>query len=108
VFETFIVTVANASGKFEVDLEIPSELPFADFREKLFDILKIMGESELRSGRDYCLFYKNRAIAEDETLAGVGAFDGSRLRATRAGGPGPVMGCDGSKRPCRPLGGEGR
>jgi hypothetical protein len=84
--ETFIVTVTNASGIFEVDLEIPSELPFAEFKEKLFGILKILGENELRSGEDYGLLYKNRVLAEDETLACAGAFDGSRLVAAKLQG----------------------
>ncbi|MDR1048207.1 MAG: EsaB/YukD family protein [Synergistaceae bacterium] len=82
--EAFIVTITNVAGSFAVDLEIPSELPFAEFKEKLLGILKILGESELRSGHDYRLFYKNRVLAGDETLARVGAFDGSRLVVAEA------------------------
>jgi hypothetical protein len=67
-----------------VDLEIPSELPFAEFKEQLLGILKFLGESEVRSGRDDRLLYKNRALAENETLARVGAFDGSRLVVAEA------------------------
>ena len=79
--ESFIVTVINASGSFEADLEIPSRLPFAEMKGKLLEILKILDKQEFYDWQDCALQYKNRVLAEDETIADVGAFDGSRLVA---------------------------
>jgi hypothetical protein len=81
--ETFIVTIASVLGDFEIDLEIPSGLSFAEFKEKLLRILQILNEHEFQNWQDYCLLYKNRVLAETETLACVGAFDGSRLVVAR-------------------------
>jgi uncharacterized ubiquitin-like protein YukD len=81
--ENFIVTVESASGGFEIDLEIPSMIPFSAFREKLLEILKVLDSYEFGSWNDYRLSYKNRALSADETLASAGAFDGSRLAVTR-------------------------
>jgi len=77
--ECFIVTIADLSGTFEVDLEIPATMPFSDFKSKLLEILKIMGSREFLGWRDYALQYKNRVFRPDETLALAGAFDGSHL-----------------------------
>jgi hypothetical protein len=80
--DTSIVTIASASGGFEVDLEIPANLSFADFKKQLLGILKILDVHGYQGEEDYCLLYKNKVLAENETLASVGAFDGSRLVVT--------------------------
>lgn len=82
--EYFIVTVADADGRFETDLEIPSRLPFRLFKGKLLEILKMMGGRSFQSWSDYRLRFKNYTLKDDDTLASVGAFDGSRLSAERA------------------------
>jgi hypothetical protein len=79
----FIVTITTASGGFEVDLEIPSFVKFAELKDKLLEILKIMGGREFDGWRDYSLFHKNRPVAAGDTLAGAGIFDGSYLVAAR-------------------------
>ena len=81
--ENFIVTIANPSGSFETDLEIPSGLPFDEMKGKLLEILKILDEREFHGWQDYALQYKNRVLTGDETFADAGAFDGSRLLAVR-------------------------
>ncbi|MDR2180686.1 MAG: EsaB/YukD family protein [Synergistaceae bacterium] len=81
--DTSIVTIVGASASFEVDLEIPANLPFADFKEQLLGILKILDVHGYLDDEDYCLLYKNNVLAENETLASVGAFDGSRLVVTK-------------------------
>jgi uncharacterized ubiquitin-like protein YukD len=77
--DSFIVTVA--SGKFEVDLEIPSRLAFANIKDKLLEILKILDEHEFQEWGVFSLRHKGRILADDETLADIGAFDGARLAA---------------------------
>jgi uncharacterized ubiquitin-like protein YukD len=81
--EYFIVTVMTAGG-FEADLEIPALIPFGEFKAKLLEILKILEHREFNGWSDYNIQYKNRALAADETLASIGAFDGSRLVVTMA------------------------
>jgi uncharacterized ubiquitin-like protein YukD len=76
--EYFIVTVTD--GSFEVDLEIPSRLPFSEFKDKLLDILRIMGCRSIQDRSEYRLMFKNRALGGGDTLAIVGAFDGSLLK----------------------------
>lgn len=77
--EAFIVTVADSSGRFAADLEIPSRLPFGDFKSKLLEILKILDNYYFYSWRDYRLRFNGKPLAADDTLAIVGAFSGSRL-----------------------------
>jgi hypothetical protein len=100
--DRFIVTVV--SGDFEADLEIPSRLTFGEMKEKLLEILKMLGGKEFRDWRECSLRCKGRILADGETLASAGAFDGAQLSATRAGGPGPGMGVGGSERKRPPVG----
>ncbi len=81
--EYFIVTLIDAEGRFETDLEIPSRLPFSDFKAKLLEILKIMGGRTFQNWSDYRLRFDTYALRGSDTLASVGAFDGSRLLAER-------------------------
>ncbi|MDR2355901.1 MAG: EsaB/YukD family protein [Clostridiales Family XIII bacterium] len=75
--EYFIVTISD--GRFEIDLEIPSRLPFTAFKEKLLEILKNAGGHEFLNYRDYRLVFGNHSLRGGDTLASVGAFDGSLL-----------------------------
>ena len=79
MLDSFIVTVA--SGRFEVDLEIPSRLAFADMKDKLLEILKILDRHAFREWCEFSLRYRGRILADGETLADIGAFDGARLSA---------------------------
>ncbi|MDR3354491.1 MAG: EsaB/YukD family protein [Synergistaceae bacterium] len=79
--DSFIVTVA--SGRFEADLEIPSRLTFSDMKEKLLEILKMLGGKEFQDWHACSLLYRGRMLTDSETLASVGAFDGARLMAER-------------------------
>jgi hypothetical protein len=81
--DKFIVTVV--SGDFEADLEIPSQIAFGKIKGKLVEILEMLDEKKFPAGREFSLRYKGRILADDETLASAGAFDGSRLTAP----PGP-------------------
>ena len=81
--EAFIVTISDAAGRFETDLEIPSHLTFSEFKAKLLEILKIMDGRVFGGFRDYKLVYKSRALSGSDTLASIGAFDGSRLVAQK-------------------------
>ena len=77
--DSFIVTVVSEMGNFEADIEIPSRLTFGEMKGKLLEILKTLNEDKFRGWRGCSLRYKGRFIAEDKTLAAVGAFDGSKL-----------------------------
>ena len=96
--ECFIVTVTSAledvradmegtigpnwrawgGANFEVDLEIPSQIPFAEMKGKLLEILKIL-DKRFHSWRDCALQFESHVLAESEAIADIGAFDGSRL-----------------------------
>ena len=81
--EAFIVTITDSAGRFETDLEIPSLLTFSEFKAKLLEILKIMDGRVFGGYRDYRLVHKNRPLSAGDTLASIGAFDGSRLVAKK-------------------------
>ena len=69
---------ARSGPNFEVDLEIPSQLPFAEMKGKLLEILKIL-DRRFNSWQACALQFENHVLAEGETMADAGAFDGSRL-----------------------------
>jgi FKBP-type peptidyl-prolyl cis-trans isomerase 2 len=75
--DKFIVTVV--SGDFEADLEIPSQAAFGEIKSKLLEILEMLDEKKFRAGRECSLRYRGRTLADSETPASVGAFDGARL-----------------------------
>ena len=77
--EAFIVTVADSAGRFEADLEIPATLTFSSFKAKLLEILKMMDGRVFGGLRDYNLLFNNHALSANDSLASIGAFDGSRL-----------------------------
>lgn len=77
--ETFIVTLANGLGTFEMDLELPAQLPFGKMKDKLLDILKFLDAGKFGGWQGCHVQYGNRLLADGENLADVGAFDGSRL-----------------------------
>jgi len=77
--DAFIVTIADLNGQFETDLEIPSRLPFASFKAKLLEILRIMDDDVFGGWKNYRLRFGNRVFGDADTLAATGAFDGSRL-----------------------------
>ena len=77
--EAFIVTVTDSAGRFETDLEIPSTLVFSSFKSKLLEILRMMDGGVFGGLRDYSLLYNNHALLANDSLASIGAFDGSRL-----------------------------
>ena len=77
--EGFIVTITKTPGNFETDLEIPSQLTFAEMKGKLLEILKILDRREFHGWQDYALLHKNNVMSGIETLADIGAFDCSRF-----------------------------
>jgi hypothetical protein len=82
--ENFIVTITNAQGTFETDLQIPARLRVSDFSGKLLEILKILDEREFRRWRRLKISVGGRTLRESETFASVGVFDGSRITVTEA------------------------
>ena len=81
--EAFIVTIMDSAGRFEADLEIPATLTFSLFKAKLLEILIIMDGRTFGGLRDYKLFFNNHALSVNDSLASIGAFDGSKLYVQR-------------------------
>lgn len=81
--EAFIVTIVEPVSRFEIDLEIPAQLPFSAFRAKLLEILKSLDPQRFSNWRTYRMLFERRVLSEADTLAKVGAFDGSRLIVER-------------------------
>ena len=81
--ERFIVTIV--CGSFETDLEIPARLPFGEWRQKLLEILKLTDARQFIGWQGLALSFNGRALLESDSLAQVGAFDGSVLNASREG-----------------------
>ena len=81
--DAFIVTITDVSKKFEVDLEIPAHLPLSEYKGKLLEILKMMDSTVFRDWRDYRVIFNKRTMSGHDTLAALGAFDGSRLTVER-------------------------
>jgi hypothetical protein len=77
--DKFIVTVV--SGDFEADLEIPSRTASGEIKDKLLEILKMLDEKKFRDWQTCSLRCMGRILADSETLASAGAFDGARLTA---------------------------
>ena len=77
--DTFIVTLVNTTGDFDMDVELPAELSVGEMCDKLINVLKSI-DGEKFSGWKCCrLRYKNRFLSDTETLSMAGAFDGSRI-----------------------------
>ena len=77
--ELFLVTLMLVDGSFEIDMELPSQLPIGDLRRRLLDIIKTLHEDELSGWQTCRLEYNNRVLNDDDTLLKVGAFDGSKI-----------------------------
>jgi hypothetical protein len=75
--DKFIVTVV--AEDFEADLEIPSQVAFEKIKDKLLKILKMLDGKKFQDWQTCSLCYRGRILADNETLAGVGAFDGTCL-----------------------------
>lgn len=81
--DAFIVTITDTAGHFEIDIEIPARLPVHAFKAKLLEIL-VTADMHLFGGwQAYDLRFDGRMLGENDTLARVGAFDGSRLAVER-------------------------
>ena len=77
--ELFLVTLRLEDGSFEVDMELPSQLPIGDLRRRILEVLKTLYEDKLSGWQTCRLEYNNRILNDDDTLLKVGAFDGSKL-----------------------------
>lgn len=78
-----IVTVRTQNGAFEIDLDMPSGVPFGELRGDLLGILKSLCEAEFAHWADCNLQHRSRVFGEKDTLMGVGAFDGSILTVSK-------------------------
>ncbi len=78
-----IVTIRTEDGAFEVDLDIPSRIPFGEFKGDLLGILKTLSEDAFGGWNDCALQCKAHVFGEKDTLMDMGAFDGSILVISR-------------------------
>jgi hypothetical protein len=83
MFDAYIVTVANEIGSFEADLEIPSQIPFGQWKDKVLAITRMLDGSQFQGWSGCAMSFNGRPISDDETLAQIGAFEGSRLILVR-------------------------
>ena len=66
--ELFLVTVIFGNGVFNVDMELPSQLPVKDLSRRVLEILKSLYEGEF-SGWNSCDFeFNNKILSDDDTL----------------------------------------
>lgn len=74
--ETFVVTVATQDGTISIDMSLPSWIPADELGPQILAILKILDE---RCGAwlGCLLYYRGHQIRGSQTLATVGAYDGS-------------------------------
>jgi hypothetical protein len=83
MLDAYIVTVMDETGTFEADLEIPSHISLDKWKDKILDILKILGGNQFLGWSGCEMIFKGRALSDNETLAQAGAFEGSRLIVVR-------------------------
>ncbi len=77
--ELFLVTLIFGDGLFNVDMELPSQIPVGELSKRVLEILKSLYEGEF-SGWKSCSFeFNNKILSNDDTLLKAGAFDGSKI-----------------------------
>ncbi len=77
--ELFLVTVIFGNGVFNVDMELPSQLPVKDLSRRVLEILKSLYEGEFSNWNSCGFEFNNKILSDDDTLLKVGAFDGSKI-----------------------------
>ena len=83
LLERVIVTVAHQKSGFCFDMELPANAPVHQITPSLLAALEKHGYTH-RSSRRIYLSYKGVALNEDDTLEGVGVWDGSYLTIDEA------------------------
>jgi hypothetical protein len=83
MFNSYIVTVVDETGTFEADLEIPSRIPSGKWKDKILAILKVLDGNRFQEWGGCAMIFEGRPLADNETLAQAGIFEGSRLLVTR-------------------------
>lgn len=71
-----IVTIHVEIGDFTVDMELPAQIPYGDFKDELVATVSKLFKRDYQSGK---LFFGAQKICPDMTLAQAGAWDGSIL-----------------------------
>ena len=82
--ENFIVTITNAQGTFEIDLQIPARLRMSELAGKLLEILKMLDNREFRHWSKFQMSVADRVLLGSDTFASAGVFDGSRIVVSEA------------------------
>ena len=83
MFDAYIVTVANETGTFEADLEIPSQIQSGQWKDKILAILRMLDGNQFHGWSGCAVIFKGRPLSDNETMAQIGAFEGSRLTIAR-------------------------
>lgn len=82
--QTVIVALEDQENGFSCDAELPSDMPAGELRTGLLRLLRSC-EPRYYAGCDYlALNFNGLTIEEGQTLASVGAWEGSHLRILTA------------------------
>lgn len=77
--ENVIVTIRTKKPKREMDVRLPSDGMFQNWIQELISILNKYYEAQLDPCR-VSVFYNGRKLQPTDTLASLGAWDGSILQ----------------------------
>ena len=77
--ESFIVTLRTSSGGFEVDYELPANLPAERLSQLLLEGLAQQEPRRFGSWKELGLAWNGQKLRDGDTLSARGIWDGSIL-----------------------------
>ena len=77
--ETVLVCLIDERKNYKVDAELPSQMPGSELKTGLLRLLKKNEERLYLNSDSLIIRYNGSVLGDQETLASVGAWDGSEL-----------------------------
>ena len=81
--DTAIITVVCADEGVKIDMELPTSLSVGKVKGKILEALRNVYAGKFLDWSECQMIYANRILKDEETLSGVGAFDGQYLNIVR-------------------------
>ncbi len=81
--ESVLVTVMLADTGEELDMELPAFLPAGELSRRLLETLRGYRPGRYEGAEGLSLVWRGRRLGEDDSLASVGIWDGSRIKAEK-------------------------